>query len=111
MGETGRLVSIGDCLRSVLESSGLASRLRYPQIEEAWSSVVGPDISSHTCIAGYRKGTLEITVDSSSLMQDLRMCERALLQEISARVRRPYVSRLRFVLGAGGEQDGQQRDE
>jgi len=102
---TGGAVPLAHCIQDVLERSGLAARLRYSSLQEVWEKLVGPEIASHTYVSAYRRGTLEITVDSSSLIQELLFCRAALVEEIGSRVRKPFIARLTFVSGAAREDD------
>ena len=62
---------LGDILRDFLETSGLAHKLKHLEVYRAWEEVVGPEIASHTRIAGFTHRKLYVEVDSAARRHEL----------------------------------------
>ena len=91
--------SLGHALDLFLKKSGLGVLAKYPAIQGAWDSVVGPELSGRMRISSFRRGVLEIAVDSSALLTEVGFFRGAILEDIRQRVKKPFVSRISFVLG------------
>jgi len=90
--------TLKDALNRFLKSSGMESLIKYPALTTAWNKFVGEEIAEHARIWSFRRGTLEIAVDSSSLMNDIEFSRGRLLRALQNEVKRPFVARLSFVL-------------
>ena len=62
---------IGDVLRDLLHSSGLAHTLKHLEVYSAWQEVVGPDIAARTRVAGLSRHKLYVDVDSAAHLHEL----------------------------------------
>jgi predicted nucleic acid-binding Zn ribbon protein len=93
-------VRLGKALEDYLARSGLTAALKYPKLHEIWRNVVGEDLAGHARVASFRRGTLEVAVDSSALLNDIQFHQAALLRDMQREVKRPFVSRISFVLAA-----------
>lgn len=91
---------VGECVDQFLRNSGLAFMMAHPELHTAWPAIVGSDIAGHTWILGFRRGTLEVAVDSSALMQEIQFHRSALIEDLRAKVRKPFISTISFVLKA-----------
>ena len=98
-------VPIGRALEGFLQQSGLSAALKYPEIHEVWTSVVGEALAEHSRVSAFRRGVLEIAVDSSALLNDIQFHQAAILRDIQREVKRPFVSRISFVLAAGEDDE------
>jgi predicted nucleic acid-binding Zn ribbon protein len=96
---------LGAVLEEFLRSSGLVTLMRHPAVHEAWQKTVGPELAEHTRILGFRHGTLEVAVASSALMNDIQFHRAAILQDLQASVRKPFISRIQFVLKSFDQED------
>jgi len=107
----GSAAPLGEALKGYLRKSGLATAARYPRVQESWERIVGPDLAKHTQISACRRGTLEVSADSSALLNDLSFHREALLKDIQREVKRPFISRISFILMADRNEDEQSRSE
>jgi predicted nucleic acid-binding Zn ribbon protein len=103
-------VRIGRALEGFLEQSGLSTALKYPKIHEVWKNVVGETFAEHTRVSAFRRGILEISVDSSALLSDIQFHRAALLRDVQREVKRPFVSRISFVLAHWEDDERSQRE-
>ena len=95
---------MGDALDLFLKKSGLSALVKYPAIQGAWQGIVGPELSERMRITSFRRGVLEVAVDSSALLTEVAFFRNALLEDIRHRVKKPFISRISFVLGAEEEE-------
>lgn len=101
---------LGRALERFLETSGISTALKYPKIHEVWRSVVGDALAEHTRVSAFRRGVLEIAVDSSALLNDIQFHRAALLRDIQREVKRPFVSRISFILAPWEDDERSKRD-
>lgn len=88
---------IGDVLGKVLARYGYSETTAQRELEEGWREVAGPLVHQRTRVGSLRRGTLEILVDNSVLLQELEGFRKAeLLAALQARVQHSNVSQLRF---------------
>jgi len=106
--ESKPTTTLGDAVGSFLRSSGIATLLKYPAITAAWERVVGAEIAEHTKVWAFQRGVLEVTVDSSALMTDIRFCRASLLRQLQRELKRPFISGISFVLRATQEANGKE---
>ena len=104
-GEAEPTVSLGQAVSGFLKESGISAVMKHPEIHEAWQRTVGPDIAAHSRVLGFRRGVLEIAVDSSALMSEIQFHRAALLQDLRREIRKPFISALSFVVKAKQEPD------
>ena len=98
-------IPLSDALQDFLQRSGLTTLLSHPAMWEAWQSCVGPELSSHARVSSFRSGALEIEVDSSALRNEMQFCREALLEELRLKVKRPFISRLSFIVGPANDSE------
>ena len=103
--ENEDIPALGSALATFLKASGLDAAIKHPQIEAAWERTVGPEILQHTRVLGFRKGTLEIGVDSSALMSEIGFHRAALLDDLRREIKRPVIAGISFSLIAMQETD------
>ena len=99
------VATLKSALAAFLKANGLQGAAKHPQIESAWNRIVGPEILSHTRVLGFRKGTVEIGVDSSSLMNEIRFHRTALLGDLQREIQRPAITGISFSLIPTQESD------
>ena len=100
--------TLGQALGNFLESSGIASLLKYPALSTAWEQVAGPGIAAHTRVYAFHRGRLEIAVDSSALMNEIEFNRNVLLNQIRRNLKKPFVSNIMFVLREPFSKDNDQ---
>lgn len=99
--------SLGEALQGFLKSSGLTGQMKHPRIHEVWKAIVGEEFAGHTAVSAFRRGTLEIAVDSSALLNDIQFHRAALLRDLRREVKQPFISKITFVLTAPRDEDEQ----
>jgi len=90
--------TLADSLSGFLRATGLSKRMRHPRLWTAWRETVGDEIGQHTQVSGFRRGVLEVAVDSSALMSEIQFHRKALLRDIRSQGRDPFISQISFVL-------------
>lgn len=63
-GTTSEPVSVGDAIRQVVDSLGIAERLKEQRVLSLWEEIVGKDIASVTQVKGFRWGQLSVSVQN-----------------------------------------------
>ena len=97
---------LGEILGRLFVARGWGRRQERVQLEEAWSLVIGPRGAGHTWVGALRRGILEISVDSSVLLQELaHFQKRRLLEQLRARLPATIISDLRFRAGTTNRND------
>ena len=61
-GGTSDPVSAGDAIRQVIDSLGLAEKLREQRVLSLWEKIVGKDIAAVTQVEGFRGEQLLVSV-------------------------------------------------
>jgi len=97
--------TLQSALGAFLKANGLQRAGRHRQFEAAWDRIVGLELARHTRVLGFRKGTIEIGVESSALMNEIRFHQAALLMDLQREVPRPAITRISFSLIAMQERD------
>ena len=91
---------IGNVIAQLVQRRGYAQVRAAGQREEAWREVLGDlDLESwaeSTRVAGLKRGTLEIHVASSLLMQELTFCKEQLLASLQAALPEDGIEQIRF---------------
>jgi len=104
---------LGEALKAYLRASGLDTLVRYPGPVKAWQEAVGAEVAEHARVFSFRRGVLEVAVDSSALMNEMEFRRSVLLRAVQARIQRPFVRDLSFVLRTFREEsdyDGEDDD-
>ena len=97
--------SLGESLKTYLRASGIEALVKYPGPARAWREAVGPEIAEHAHVFSFRRGVLEVAVDSSALMNEMEFRRAALLKVVQEKTQRPFIRGLTFVLKAFGEEN------
>ena len=90
--------TLKSALGRFLKANGLQSAGKHRQLEGAWERTVGLELAGHTRIIGFRKGIVEVGVDSSALMNEIRFHQAALLADLQREAPRPAITRISFSL-------------
>jgi predicted nucleic acid-binding Zn ribbon protein len=69
-------------------------------LEEAWTEAAGPATAEHTQVGSYRRGVLEVIVDSAVLLQELaHFQKKLLLEQLRRKLPNTSFTDLRFRAG------------
>ena len=83
----------------------LMARRGYGQVEwreqawQAWQAAAGEHLASKCCVGHIRRGVVEVTVASSSVLQELAFRKQELLRKIQHSLPRAKIRDLRFRVG------------
>ena len=92
------VATLKSALSAFLKANGLQGAVKHPQLDSAWGRIVGLEFVRHTRVLSFRKGTVEIGVDSSALMNEIRFHRTALLGDLQREIRRPAITGISFSL-------------
>ena len=98
-------MSLGQALKTFLRTSGLGTLLKHSHIIKTWQQIVGPEISTHTRLVAFRRGTVEIAVDSSALRNELEFSRQRILTQLQQEIKKPFIARVSFILRPIQEDD------
>ncbi|MFV0438583.1 MAG: DUF721 domain-containing protein [Desulfopila sp.] len=89
---------LGALLPAILEDRGWQDQIELHAIFLHWSSVVDVSVSDHAEPLKIVRGTLWLTVENSSWLQQLQYQKVALLESINAFLQGPRIDNIRLVL-------------
>jgi hypothetical protein len=92
------VATLKSALSAFLKANGLQGAGKHPQLDSAWAHIVGLEFVRRTRVLGFRKGIVEIGVESSALMNEIRFHQAALLGDLQREVRRPAIIGISFSL-------------
>lgn len=88
---------IGDLLGKVLARYGCSQTTAQYELEQAWRQAAGDRVHPRTRVGSLRRGTLEILVDNSVLLQELESFQKqALLSKMQKLLEHNKVDKLKF---------------
>ncbi len=91
---------LGDVLGAVLAKYDAVGTTAKIDLERAWHAAIGPELAPKAKAGAFRRGTLEILVDSSPLLQELAgFRKEELLAAVQQHVRHSKVTALKFRRG------------
>ena len=93
---------IGDVLCELMARRGYARVQSTDRFEAAWREAAGPLIAGYTQPGAVRRGTLEVIVANSTLMQELTFQKPQLLKTLGKLLPDEQIKGLRFRIGAIG---------
>ncbi len=91
---------IGDVLTQLMARRGFAGVRRASACEEAWRQAAGELVARHSRVGAVRRGTLEVVVANSTLLQELTFQKQTLLETLGQRLPDEGIRDLRFRVGA-----------
>jgi predicted nucleic acid-binding Zn ribbon protein len=94
--------AIGDVLTELMSRRGFARVRSTENYEAAWREAAGPLAAAYTSVGQLRRGTLEITVANSTLMQELGFQKETLLSSLADLLPNEGIKSLRFRVGNVG---------
>jgi predicted nucleic acid-binding Zn ribbon protein len=89
---------IGRVVAQLMQRRGYAQIENARRLEEAWQSVIG-DFASSTRVGTVRRGTLEVLVASSLMMQELTFQKQRILQAMQQAYPEGKINKIRFRVG------------
>ncbi len=92
--------SVGDILPSVLTGLRMDRRQAEAEIVKVWNSMIDPNIAAHAQPTGIRKGTLFVTVDSSTWLSEIvRYRRREILERLRHSFGPQMIQRVSYRVG------------
>ena len=92
--------AIGDVLAQLLARRGFAGVRRAAACEDAWRQAAGELAARYSRAGAVRRGTLEVVVANSTLVQELTFQKPNLLETLGELVPEEKIQDLRFRVGA-----------
>jgi predicted nucleic acid-binding Zn ribbon protein len=92
--------AIGDVISELLARQGFGRVQSAESYDAAWREAAGPMAAKYTRVGLLRRGTLEIVVANSVLVQELGFQKQSLLTSLSELLPGQGITNLRFRLGA-----------
>ena len=89
---------IGNVIAQVVQKRGYAQVRTANERDEAWQTAVG-EVASATRVGSLRRGTLQIEVANSLLMQELTFRKEELLKKLNAALPDAKIKQLKFRVG------------
>ncbi len=90
---------IGDILSELMARRGFARMKSAAALEEAWQQAAGPLAAEYSRVGLLRRGTLEVTVANSTLVQELLFQRPALLRTLTQKLPDEKIKDIRFSVG------------
>jgi predicted nucleic acid-binding Zn ribbon protein len=91
---------LSDIIARLFLERGWGRKHERLRLEDAWTQCAGDEIARQTCVAGMRRGALEVIVGNSVLLQELtHFHRRTLLQKIQQFLGGMKITDLRFRIG------------
>jgi len=78
----------------MLGAYGLENRLNERKLMNAWEKIVGPMITKHTTQVKFKKGSLIVSLDSSTIRQELDYAGEKLVNELNKEMEQEIVQKL-----------------
>jgi predicted nucleic acid-binding Zn ribbon protein len=92
--------ALGEILSRLFTARGWGRKQERLRLEQAWADAAGPELARQTCVAGLRRGVLEVTVGNAVLLQELaHYHKRRLLEQLRGRLPGTPLTDLKFRAG------------
>ena len=91
--------AIGNVLSELMSRRGYARVQSAAAYDAAWREAAGPLVAKYTRVGLLRRGTLEVVVANSTLVQELGFQKRMLLKSLAALLPDDGIENLRFRVG------------
>jgi predicted nucleic acid-binding Zn ribbon protein len=91
--------TIGNVLSELMARRGYGRIQSAETYEEAWRQAAGPMLAKYTRVGPLRRGTLEIMVANSTLVQELGFQKQKLLEALAKALPDEGIKNLRFRTG------------
>jgi hypothetical protein len=91
---------IGDVMPNVLTDLRIDRRRSEAEVVKVWRHLIDPEIVAHAQPTGLNKGTLFVTVDSSSWLNEIvRYRRKEILDRLQHSFGREFIARISFRVG------------
>jgi predicted nucleic acid-binding Zn ribbon protein len=97
---TGGIQQLSDVLAAQLARRGYAHVESASAASAAWEQAVGAELAADTRPGNIRRGTLEVTVRDSVVLQELTFQKQKLERELAENVPELGIRQIRFRVGA-----------
>lgn len=87
-------ISIGDALKAFVEQNKLEKGLDKHQVEDAWTSLMGPGINNYTTKVILKNDTLYVSLSSSVLREELSYGKEKIVNMINEELGKEVVKTL-----------------
>ena len=95
---------IGNVVAQLMQRRGFAQIENSRQLEDAWDSVIGNSVigdrAATSRVGAIRRGTLEVWVVSSLMMQELTFQKQRILQDMQQAYPAGKIKKIRFRVGS-----------
>ena len=91
---------IGDVLAELMARHGYAQQQNAAALEAAWNEAVGEPVAPYTRVGSLRRGTLEVVVANSTLVQELVFQKPKVLASLGQLLPDVKIKNIRFRVGA-----------
>jgi predicted nucleic acid-binding Zn ribbon protein len=92
--------AIGDVLSELMARRGFARVQSAAALEAAWREAAGPLAAQYSRVGQLQRGTLEVVVANSTLVQELGFQKQQLLAALAALLPDESIKNLRFRAGS-----------
>jgi predicted nucleic acid-binding Zn ribbon protein len=93
---------IADVLAQLITARGYGRIQSDANLTAAWQQAAGPAISQYTRPGRLRRGTLEVTVSNSTIVQELTFQKQQILAELQTAMADANIRDIRFRVGSLG---------
>ncbi len=90
-------LSVKDLMGSFIKENNLSKGMQKMQIEEAWSSLMGPGIVSYTTKIQLQQSTLVVGLSSSVLREELSYGKEKIIKMLNEEMGATLVTKLMLV--------------
>ena len=91
---------IGDILAELMARRGYAQQQHAAALDEAWNEAAGALAAEYTRVGSLRRGTLEVVVANSTLVQELVFQKPKVLASLGRLLPDANIKNIRFRVGA-----------
>ncbi len=98
----GRPQRIGEVLAQLIGRGRLGQLHGAAQWEAAWENAAGPLAAQYTRVGRFRRGTLEVIVANSTVLQELSFRKQELVEKLAEAAPDAALREVRFRLGPVG---------
>ena len=88
--------SIGDILRSFLDTPDSRDQLNRQKVSYFWSRVVGPEVNRHTTRRYVEDHTLHVYIDSAAIKNELAFAANSLVKVLNNEVGVSVIDKIIF---------------
>jgi predicted nucleic acid-binding Zn ribbon protein len=90
---------IADVIAQLINRRGYGRVQANADLAEVWAAAAGEPLASYSCPGNLRRGTLEVTVTSSTIMQEFTFKKQHILAELGRQLPDAKIQNLRFRVG------------